>query len=486
MGGTPIKKVKKITRGILVILIFYLLYTTIFGIVVFHQREPDVSNYKRDLNVNKFYGESVSQDRVVLLEEKIFSASARVNLLENAENSIDVAYYTIHEGYIADLFVGMIFDAADRGVKVRILLDGIFHNLRGNFKHVLYAFIKHPNIEIKFYEPFKPFQPWTWNNRFHDKMIVIDQKYAVIGGRNVGNRYFIQEGKKAPTNDRDVLIINTDEENPKTSVLFQMDQYFNEVWNHSFSKYPLEKLSDRQENKAARTIERLEKNLHQLQTKEKDLFKNSYKWVDLSLPTRKITFIRNPLQRYNKEPWVWYELSELAKQANKSVVIQSPYVIPTEQMLQHADPIFSQPKKTIILTNSLASTANVIAFSGYTNHRDKLVKSGINVLEYQGPDSLHAKTWIIDNRLTAIGAFNVDSRSTFLSTETMVVIDSVEFAERLNEEMDHYYQKSLQAAENSGYKDEGKALVNKGKVSFWKSITVKGLSYITSMFENML
>jgi cardiolipin synthase C len=465
-------------------LTLYMLYITIFGMVSFHYREPKVSTYKEDLQVDRFYGEGVSQDRVILLEEKMFSASARVNLLENAESSIDVAYYTIHEGYIADLFLGMIFDAADRGVKVRILLDGMFHNLRGNFKDVLYAFIQHPNIEIKFYEPFKPFQPWTWNNRFHDKMLLIDHKFAVIGGRNVGNRYFIQEGKKAPTNDRDVLLINTNENHPEASVLYQMNNYFDEAWNHTYSKYPLKTLSDRQTQKAVRTIKRLENNLHKLEKNEKDLFKKTYAWDEMSLPTKKVTLIRNPLQRYNKEPWVWYELNAIAKQAKKSVVIQSPYVIPTEQMLRYADPIYSQPKKTTILTNSLASTANVIAFSGYTNHRDNLVNHGINVLEYQGSDSLHAKTWVFDNRLTAIGAFNVDSRSTFLSTESMVVIDSVEFTEQLNKELDYYYRKSLRASTDGNY--EGDTLVKEGKVAMWKRATVKGLSYITALFENML
>lgn len=469
---------------LIVLVCAYLLYVTIFVAVVFHYQKPAVTNYKETHPVDRFYGENTSQDRVILLEEKSFSALARINLIENAEESIDVAYYTIHEGYIADLLLGMIFDAADRGVKVRILLDGMFHNLRGNFKNVLYAFIEHPNIEIKFYETFKPFKPWTWNNRMHDKILVIDQKFAVIGERNIGNRYFIQDGGKAPTNDRDVLIMNTDLKNEQSSVIYQMNFYFNHLWDHPFSEYPLEKLSKRQQKKAVETNKELQHKLHKLQKSDPDLFKNTYHWLKMSLPTNKITLVHNPLQRYNKEPWVWYDLTNLMKYAKESIVIQSPYIIPTKQMQEYVEPLKVKPEKITFLTNSIASSPNIMAFSGYTNHREGLAKQGANLFEYQGPDSLHAKTFIYDNRISAVGAFNVDSRSAFLSTETMVIIDSVEFAEQLGKELDYYYGKSLKLGANGSYLENPD--VEKGEASFFKSILIKVLSYITLLIEHLL
>ncbi|WP_256583504.1 phospholipase D-like domain-containing protein, partial [Pseudomonas sp. 2995-1] len=87
---------------------------------------------------------------------------------------------------------------------------------------------------------------------------------------------------------------------------------------------------------------------------------------------------------------------------------------------------------------------NVIAFSGYTNVREKVVDFSSSVLEYQGPDSVHAKTYIFDDRLSLIGSFNLDARSSFLSTETMVVIDSEEFAKTLTDEIEtRYFSNSL-------------------------------------------
>lgn len=461
------------------------MYITIFGIVIFKDNHPQVnSTYKEQHGVERFYGNEESQDRVILLEEKMFSGLARVNLIENAQESIDVSYYAIHKGYITDLLLGMILDAADRGVKVRILLDGIFHGLRFSLKDVQYALINHPNIEIKFYEPLNPLLPWTWNNRLHDKLLIIDHMYAIIGGRNIGNRYFIQEGEKSPTNDRDVLIINTDPKLKEGSVLYQMEDYFNHVWDHPITKVPFKELSTHQQKKAKEANQQLKQKLGNLRKTDKKLFASYYDWVKMSLPTKNITFIHNPIQRFNKEPWAWYDLTNLMKNSKKSIVIQSPYVIPTKPMLPYIDTLQVSPEKITILTNSLASTANVMAYSGHIKHINGMSKKGVNVLEYQGPDSLHAKTFIFDNQLSAIGAFNMDSRSAFLNTESMVVIDSVEFTEILEKEMNQYFKKSLKVAKDGSYIEDPN--LKPGKVSWVKSFSIKGLSYITDLFQHLL
>ncbi|WP_442598710.1 phospholipase D-like domain-containing protein [Neobacillus sp. D3-1R] len=469
----------------MIILIFCLLYITIFGVVILKDKHPKISNsFKEQHQVQRFYGNEPSQDRVILLEEKTFAGLARVNLMENAQESIDLAYYAIHKGYITDLILGMILDAADRGVKVRILLDGIFHGLRFSLKDTQYALINHPNVEIKYYEPFHPHLPWTWHNRLHDKLFIIDHKYAVIGGRNIGNRYFVEEGEKNPTNDRDVLILNTEPESKEGSVLNQMEGYFNEVWNHPYTKHPLERLSERQQKKAKEANQQLKEKLENLRKSDKTLFNNYYDWLKMSLPTKKVTFIHNPIQRFNKEPWAWYDLTNLMKNAKRSLVIQSPYVIPTKPMLPYMDKLQVAPENTTVLTNSLASTANVIAYSGHIKHINGMVNKGVNVLEYQGPDSIHAKTFIFDDRLSAIGAFNMDARSAFLNTESMVVIDSEEFTEALKKEMDHYFNKSLKVAKNKEYVEDPH--LKPGKVSWFRSFSVKGLSYITGLFQHLL
>ncbi|RHW37976.1 hypothetical protein D1B31_14410 [Neobacillus notoginsengisoli] len=113
-----------------------------------------------------------------------------------------------------------------------------------------------------------------------------------------------------------------------------------------------------------------------------------------------------------------------------------------------------------------------------------MAKKGVNVLEYQGRDSIHAKTFIFDNRLSSIGEFNMDSRSTFLNTESMVVIDSVEFTECLEKEMNQYFKKSLKVAKDGSYIEDPN--LKPGKVSWFKSFSITGLSYITGLFQYLL
>src|SRR5690606_23645116 len=189
--------------------------------------------------------------RAVLVEDRYYSGLVRVDLIERAEETLDISYYTIHDGISTDIFLGSILEAADRGVKVRFILDGMFHHLEGNLKYVIYAFTAHPNIELKFYEPFTLLKPWTWNNRLHDKFIIADSKLAIIGGRNIGDKYFVPQNDLNidAVYDRDVLILNTDEIKYHSSVIFQLEDYFNKVWEHEFSKYPTKKLTKRQRKK---------------------------------------------------------------------------------------------------------------------------------------------------------------------------------------------------------------------------------------------
>lgn len=140
---------------------FYIIYVIIFGVIIFGFHKPKISNYLDTHPVDRFWGERISQDRVALVEERYYSGLVRINIIENTQKTLDIAYHTIHDGVSTDIFLSSILDAADRGVKVRFMLDGLFHNLRGDLKDVIYAFSNHPNIELKFYEPFNMFKPWS-------------------------------------------------------------------------------------------------------------------------------------------------------------------------------------------------------------------------------------------------------------------------------------------------------------------------------------
>lgn len=472
----------QITRRIIKIFIIYLL---IFGVIIYPFYKPHETDYLKNNKVERFFGENTGQDRVALVEERYYSGITRINLIENAKESLDISYFSMKGKISPKIFLGCILDAANRGVKVRVLFDGKFHNLKKDLKDVKYAFYSHPNIELKFYEPFNLFTPWVWNNLLHDKFIIADNKIAMIGGRNIGDEYFAPENYDGViTEDRDVIILNTDNENFQTSAVYQIKQYFDYVWNHKFSKNPIKQLSNNKKIKGEEVTQHLNDYIANLKDTNPEIFNNNYDWYKISVPTNKVTLIHNPIERFNKEPWCWYEITNLMKASKKSIFIQSPYIIPTKLMQKNLDFKELLSKDICMLTNSIASTPNYLAYSGYLKFRKDIVDAGARVYEYQGAGSIHAKTYIIDDRISLVGSFNLDSRSAYLSTETLVVIDSEEFTKVLKDEIQNQIDKSLLVGKDYSYIKNSK--VNEREVSIVKSSIIYVLHLITYFFDYLL
>ncbi|WP_096199559.1 phospholipase D-like domain-containing protein [Bacillus sp. FJAT-45350] len=461
----------------------YLLYAFIFGVVLFNFHQPKMSIV--DHNGEMDYKESQSDDRVVLVEDRIDAGLARINLIENAESTLDIAYYTLHGGKSRDILFASIVEAADRGVQVRIMLDGLFHNIRGKDKDSLLAFTYHPNVEVKLYEPLDLLQPWTWNNRLHDKLMIVDNTLAMIGGRNIGDNYFAPEKYHGATNDRDVMIINMEQEKSVDSVINEISHYFHYVWEHEFSQMPIEVLSTRREALAQEKLTELRELVALFHESDSELFNHEIDWIAQSFPTNQITFVHNPIERLNKEPIVWREITRLIEEAEKSILIQSPYIIPTNQMRHYLNNGKITVNQISMLTNSLAASPNVIAFSGYRQHRESIA-ANVNLYEYQNPlESLHAKTFVFDSKISVIGSFNLDSRSTFLSTESVVIIDSEEFATLVESKIEQIIDNdSLQVTGEGTYRTNPS--VEEGTVSLLKLSVTRSLSLVTRFFQYML
>ncbi len=173
------------------------------------------------------------------------------------------------------------------------------------------------------------------------------------------------------------------------------------------------------------------------------------------------------------------------KSAKKLIFIQSPYIIPTKRMMGGfiGEGDFKDIKITA-LTNSMGSSPNLPAFSGYMNYRKEMVDNGIELYEYQSIDSLHTKAFIIDNNIFALGSFNTDPRSTYLSTESMVIIHSKEAAQKLEEGLLNYLGESLLVAKDYYYVEkEGIEVVPVRPI---KKVTLKIMSYIIGLFEHLL
>jgi putative cardiolipin synthase len=414
----------------------------ITGIGIFAFPRYD-DQYIKNIDPDRFYGSETGQDRVALVEERVYSGISRIDLMERAQHSLDISYYTIQSDTSGDIFWGVVLSAAQRDVQVRILLDGIFHPFRGCDRDILYGLQAHPNIEVRFYEPLNLAKPWTWHNRLHDKHIIVDEKYAMIGGRNIGDKYFLKDFSGANVHDRDVVIINTDVNNTNTSVISDFQCYFQELWDHDYTTTRRQP-SARHLACGQQKNEQLLNFIQQTRENRPDIF-TPQDWKAVSFTAKKVTLINNPIQRGTKEPWVWAEMACLMEQSEQSILVQSPYFIPTRAM-RKAFPGQLSDEEIVLLTNNVNSSPNYFGMAGYYKHRNRLMEMASTIYEYHGDGSIHAKSMVIDERLSIVGSFNVDSRSTFLSTETMVVIDSPEFTQHLLEAIKEITDQSVTAS----------------------------------------
>lgn len=462
-------------------LIIYLIYVFFFAIILFSVQKPK-NKYEKFVSIEE-KDHIDNNDRVSLIESGEDAIFVRLNMLENAKHSIDISYYTLTEGRSVDLVLASLLEAADRNVQVRIILDGVFYNLSGEWKAVRYAFSQHPNIEFKLYEPFKILKPRVWNDRLHDKLIIVDNELVLIGGRNIGDKYFDKDSDTSQySKDRDVIVYNPDPNDLNSSVL-AISNYFQQVFTYKHSKLASSDLSQRKINKGQLISKKLKvdnathKAQYQSQMQPID-------WLAKTQKTNGVDFVYNPIGRGNQNPVVLQKLLSLADSSKESVVIQSPYVILSRNIKHYLKDYNLKLNKVKVLTNSMASSPNPIAYAGYDNSRKTLIDSGITIYEHQGPESLHGKSYVYDSKISAVGSFNFDARSSFINSEVMVIIYSKDFANKLMSHINSDLDNSLKVENDLTYKKDD--VVKPAKISFLKKVLIKILVKVVYFLDYLL
>lgn len=468
------QKLKSLTKYIL---LGYFMYIAITSVVMF-ALPPQASVLEAAHPTSKMIE---STERVVLIAERTEALKVRFDLMDQAEDTLDISYYSMQGGDSVDLFYAHILKAADRGVKVRFVIDGIAHNMRLGNRDVVLLFNQHPNIDLAFYESFDPLRPWTWHNRLHDKLMIVDQSIALIGGRNIGDKYFANEGYVGASNDFDLLLIS--EHLDETQIIGQMQTYFNDLWDHDYSVLQKnQELSSSKKLKAKQARERLMETYQDNVDTYPNFYTEKVDWLARSHEINQGYFVHNPVERFTKDPIVWREMLDLVSNAKSDVVIQSPYIIPSRQMQKDIARRDFEFSRFILLTNGMASSPNVIAHSGYRNYRNQLANSTLDLYEYQDPDqSLHMKSIVIDEQIAAVGSFNFDSRSMELNTESMVILDSPSLANEILETIEQKYLPCSILVDHAEGTDE--LLEN---VSIVKQVVVFILRPLTRMLDFLL
>jgi len=376
-----------------------------------------------------------------ILDDRVFSLEARVALIEAAEETAYMSSFSVSTGEAKNVVLGALHEAAERGVEVKILLDAVSRYGTVTDYNRLAAVAMHENIELRLYEPLNFLLPHTLNNRFHDKMFLVDNQFATSGGRNLADRYFLpHDDEDQGTFDRDVLIFGDPGET--IPAVADMHAYFLEVFHHDFSR-PLRTFTSNDEALADIRAD------YEAFIQARDMDDIMDKIIADAIKVDNATFVRGPIERGMKYPVVLETLAALAETEDEWF-IQSPFIIFSSPMRDFLPDY--QNREITILTNNTAYSPNPFARGGYLHHREDLA-SIATLYEFQSTASIHGKTMVFGDSISVIGAYNLDPRSTFMSTENMVVIVGEEFTEELMTVLDTYVARSLEVNPDGSYVD---------------------------------
>ncbi len=369
------------------------------------------------------------KERATLMPTSEDSFVQRLKLVENAESCIDFMVYDSYEDVGAEYFYTALYRAAERGVYVRILVDGKLGKLGGTLKPFENILSFHNNVELYYFNTANIFRPEGLLVLCHDKVTVIDNDKMIVGGANMGM------GAYTANYDMEVLITNG-----KDSVKSAKNYISGIMANKRLAKRQKTKKCD------ISAIKEYEKRLIKYLNENQ----NCADYENKSIAVDKITFLSNPVSDGKKAPIIFQALMNLAE-SSKETTIVTPYALLVDDKIDRIRQIAAKSDKFTIITNSLYNTRNA-AYAEYYNHRTKYLGSNIELWEYQAENQLHAKIYSFDNRFSVIGSFNLDERSAHIDTESVVIIDSEEFNAVLTEYIEgQFKQNSLQVGDNNEY-----------------------------------
>ena len=391
--------------------------------------------------------------------------AARLALTRQAERTLDLQYYAIHADASTRELLAAVRDAAERGVRVRILLDDF--NTQGPDARVL-QLVFVPGVEIRLFNPirgprsngflrilsslhdFKRMQ-----HRMHNKLFLADNAFGITGGRNLGDVYFGQ-GDRSNFIDLDVIATGRQ--------VRAMSASFDKYWNNPLA-YPVETLLSKKEIAAltpASDADPVPDN-HGVGplTPEPaarhfpapmNLAAQNWIWAPSVLLSDSPAKLDPVDESSNDSPTVVEGLLDMMQQARQRVVIVSPYFVPGDKMMERFAELRQRGVEIVVLTNSLSSTDAAFAHIGYARYRKRLLQLGVQLYEMKALQessvrsafgssgspsraSLHSKLVIVDGRILSIGSMNLDLRSKLQNTEVALIIRSRALSEQIIQPM---------------------------------------------------
>lgn len=358
-------------------------------------------------------------ERVAALEGNDDALLWRLRLIRSAREKIILSTFDLRPDQTGAEMLAALQEAADRGVEIRILADGICGTMYLSGSDRFRALAADDRVEVRFYNPVRLLKPWTLNYRMHDKYLIADDLAYVLGGRNSYD-LFLREDLERYNIDRDLLIYV-----PRGGgSLTDLEGYFTEVWDLS------EPFTPRDSQRLTQTRQALRLQAAGLAERYPALASEP-DYEGATFPADRVTLLCNPTRPGNKAPVLWKQLC-LLMDTGEEVLIQTPYIILDRQMYRDLEGIGR--KGTLrIMTNAPENGANPFGCADFLNQKHNLVALGAETLEWLGGQSLHTKTVLIGQNLSVVGSFNLDMRSAYLDTELMLAVDCPQLNRQLRE-----------------------------------------------------
>lgn len=400
------------------------------------------------------------------LQDAFMSIASRLHLIQNAKHSIDLQYYIWKDDYIGDMLLQELLKAADRGVKVRLLID----DQNGTqLDHVIKVLSAHPNFSIKLFNPYKyrkfrvidyAFRLKNINHRMHNKLIIADGAIAVTGGRNISREYFDASDSFQFT-DLDILFYGT--------ALKEANQVFANFWNDDLS-YDVIQLLGQSSNKDLLALRRtfeldaIQKNSveNRIESTRQLLFEElkskPVQWAPAHFIADSPDKIRG---KASQNELIYQQMKNIMGTPKQHMELVSAYFVPTQKGADYLSGLAENNVKVRVLTNSFAANDVALVHAFYKKYRKPLLQSGVQLYEFKpyiererrtwyevatgnvipakgkNASSLHAKFFDIDG-MVFIGSFNFDPRSANLNTEVGLVVESEQLQNQITESLNQY------------------------------------------------
>ena len=456
-----------------------------------------------------------------LLYDPLEALTARLKLIDKAEKSLDLQYYIWDNDRVGALALHAIIRAADRGVKVRLLLDD---NNAKQMEGILLALSQHQNIEVKLFNPYR-FRQYRAidmvldlkriNRRMHNKSFIADDQIALIGGRNMTNQYY-NSSDNYQFSDVDVMLVGA----AVDDISHSFDEYWNDKYAYSviniinpkthYLRYPelKQQLDQHYELATVQNYLNLAARSHAFD----QWFNNNiqFDWVQAKVVKDSPDKIR---AKAKKEQHLNFQLIKNLEKPEDNIDLVSAYFVPEKDGAKHLSQLAQNGVQIRVLTNSFKANDVPVVHAFYGKYRKQLLENGVQLYEFLptlekeeldknteelakkahislkglSHSSLHAKLMALDQKQVFIGSFNFDPRSAYLNTEIGVILNSPPLAAEIHKTMDqqltHYaYKLVLDANHNINWYRQTPTSIRiyktEPRMKWWQRAGVKMLSWL--------